>query len=158
AALERAGLDCLDVRNRAVRALGDRDQPGDAAAAALLARPGAGWVADDIGDQPADRIVGAGDASGADPEEAHFLSLAEPGGRSAEPEQQRRRKQRAHSHPKLPSRLDGALMPVFETAANGHARALERALKDRARYPSTGSRASSRAGSSAGTRGRAPAA
>ena len=56
------------------------DQAGNAAASALVAGAGAGRVGNGVGDQPADRKIGAGGGAGADAEITQILG----GGRAAQ--------------------------------------------------------------------------
>ncbi len=56
-----------------MRRLRHRDQAGHAAAAALVAGPRAGRVADGLGDQTADRVIGAADPAGRNTEERDLL-------------------------------------------------------------------------------------
>ena len=73
ARLHLAGGDAVDVGDRSVRRDGGRDQARHAAAAALVAGARARRVGNGVGDQAADRVVGAGGAAGADAEELDVL-------------------------------------------------------------------------------------
>ena len=75
AGLDPAGGDRLDIDDRALRGLDHQDQVGHAAAAGLVAGARPRRPREQVGDQRAHRIVGAGDAAGGDLDVARFLRL-----------------------------------------------------------------------------------
>jgi hypothetical protein len=73
------GVDGRDVVGRRVGGLRDGDQARDAAVAALVAGARTRRIGNGVGDQAADREIGAPGAAGADAKELHLLGRGQAG-------------------------------------------------------------------------------
>ena len=108
--IERARTDGADILDRPCRGLGDGDQPRDAAAAAVIAAPAAGRVADHAGDHAPQDEERAAALAGADAEIAHILRCGRAGQKL--PGKQGGKRAQCHAGAQEPTPRPAARQPI----------------------------------------------